>query len=110
MSVEHLTKEDYKDVIESETPAIIDFWAAWCGPCQMMEPVFEEASKECQEKLRFAKVDVEKERELSAAFGISSIPTMVIVHRGKEVARFSGFMPKDALMEKINSTLSGLEG
>lgn len=106
MSVEQITKANYKEILSSETPAIIDFWASWCGPCQMMGPVFEKLSKEYEGRLRFAKVDVDSERELAEAFRISGIPTLVLVHKDKEVGRFSGFMPKEALAQKIDSMLS----
>jgi thioredoxin 1 len=109
MDVEHLTKTSYEEKKDSDVPMIMDFWAAWCPPCQLMGPVFEEASKDYDGKLRFAKVDVDSERELAIAFGVASIPTLVLVHKGKEVGRLTGFMPKDALKQKIDGLLSDLD-
>jgi len=107
MSVEDMTKESYQKVKESSMPTVIDFWASWCGPCQMMLPVFEETSKEYEGQLNFARVNVDSERELAAAFGVRGIPTLVLINEGKEMGRFSGFMPKEALMQKIDAIVSG---
>ena len=108
MAVEELNKENIKDLEKSDVPTIIDFWAAWCGPCQLMGPVFEDLSGEYGENLRFAKVDVMAEGGIASAYGIMNIPTLVLVNKGKEAGRFSGYLPKEALKEKIDSMLSDL--
>jgi thioredoxin 1 len=97
-----------EQVVNSDLPVIVDFFADWCMPCQMMGPVFEELSSEYEGKLKFAKVDTEKSPAISSHLGIRSLPTLAILKDKKEVARFMGFMDKDALKEKIDSILSKL--
>jgi len=105
--ITNLTKENIeKEIQSSETPLIIDFWASWCGPCQMMGPVFEELSGEYEGKLKFCKVNTETEQEIAGSFGIQGIPALSIISKAKEIDRIVGFMPKDELKEKIDAILS----
>ncbi len=86
-----LTQNNFDDVIiNSDLPVIVDFWAPWCGPCQMMAPNFEKAAKNFPLKALFAKVNTENEQNLGARFGIRSIPTIIVFKEGKEVQRVSG--------------------
>ena len=106
MSVIELNSENFeKEVGQSDVPVLIDFFANWCGPCQMMKPVFEELSREYQGKLKFAKVDTEDAPALANKFEIRSIPTLVLVKEGKEANRLSGFAPKEVMKQRIDEML-----
>jgi len=79
-------------------PVVVDFWAPWCGPCRMMAPAFNEASKELSPKAQFIKVNTEVAPQVSAQFGIRSIPTLIVFKNGQEVERISGALPKEQIM------------
>ena len=105
--ITNLTKDNIeKEISNSDVPIIIDFWASWCGPCQMMGPVFEELSNEYEGKLKFCKVSTESEPEVASQFGIQGIPALSVINKTKEIDRIVGFMPKEDLKEKIDSILS----
>ena len=95
-----------KEVTESKTPVIIDFWAPWCGPCRMMAPVFEELSKEYAGKLKFVKMNTEENHVLAQQYQIMGIPCLIIVSKGAEVDRIVGFAQKAALKEQIDKILA----
>lgn len=84
---------------------LIDFYADWCGPCKIMRPIFDEVENEFEDKVEFAQVDVEAESEKAQKFGVMSIPTFVILKGDKEVDRRMGAMPKEALVDWLNSHL-----
>ena len=77
---------------KSDIPLVVDFWAPWCGPCKAMAPQFEKAAGHLEPKVRLAKVNTDEEQELAGRFGIQGIPTMILFHHGKEIARQSGAM------------------
>lgn len=86
-----LTSDNFRVLVErSELPVVVDFWAAWCGPCKMMAPIFAEAARELEPGLRFAKLDTEAEQSLAGRFGIRSIPTLIVFSNGREMARQPG--------------------
>ena len=92
-------------VLNSEQPAMVDFWAEWCGPCKMMLPIVEEISAEFEGKLTVAKVEVDSSQGTAAKFGIRNIPTILFFKGGKVVDKQVGAVPKAALVDKINKLL-----
>ncbi|MDA3837134.1 MAG: thioredoxin [Nanoarchaeota archaeon] len=107
--IKNLTVDNFeKEVVNSETPVIIDFFADWCGPCQMMKPTFEAVSQEYEGKLKFLKLDTQTESGLAMKFGVQGIPAFAVVNNGKEVARFVGYMGEDDFKSKINDALNKL--
>lgn len=102
-----LTKENFdKEVKESEIPVIVDFWASWCMPCKMMSPVFEELSGEYSGKLKFAKLNTDEQSELANQYGITGIPCLIVMEKGKEKTRLVGYMGKDVLKTKIDEAMN----
>jgi thioredoxin 1 len=91
------------EVLQSEKPVLVDFWAPWCGPCRMVGPVVDVIAAENSEKIVVGKVNVDENRTLAAQFGVRSIPTLVIIKDGKEVKRMVGAQNKVQLEQAINS-------
>ena len=102
-----LTNDNFKEtVMNSEKPVLIDFWAAWCGPCRMIAPIIEEIAEERKDIL-VCKVNVDEEEALAAQFGISSIPTIIVMKNGKITAKAAGYRPKPELLQLLEMGGSG---
>lgn len=101
-----LTSDNFtEEVLQSETPVLIDFWAPWCGPCKMMAPVIEEVAKEMEGKVKVGKVNVDDHGALAQQYNILSIPTFIVFKGGQVAEQFSGAMPKDTLIQKLQAHL-----
>lgn len=104
-----LTAANYeKHAVSSDIPLLIDFWAAWCGPCRQMAPNFEAAASRLEPRIRLAKLDTEAEQGLAGRFNIRSIPTLALVHKGREVARTSGALPLPAIIQWAQDALESV--
>lgn len=95
-----------KEVLESGKPAMVDFWATWCGPCRMVAPTVEELSNEYGEQVVIAKVDVDNNQEIAAEFGIRNIPTLLFFKDGKVVDKVVGVAPKSQLEQKLKAIMN----
>jgi thioredoxin 1 len=93
------------EVVESETPVLVDFWAPWCGPCRLVAPVLEEIAAEHQEDLRIVKLNIDDNQQTAAAFDVLSIPTMILFKGGQVAATKIGALPKSKLYEWVESVL-----
>jgi len=94
-----------KEVKNSKTPVLVDFFAVWCGPCRVLSPTVEALEKEYAGKLKVGKVNVDEQQELAGKFGVMSIPTLILFKNGKQVDTKVGAYPKEKLVEWLNSKL-----
>ena len=102
MAIVHATTQSFEqEVLHADKPVLVDFWAAWCGPCRMLSPVIEELAAE-EPAIKFCKVNVDDEPGLAAQFGVSSIPTLIFSKNGALTGRTVGFRPKAELLELID--------
>jgi thioredoxin 1 len=103
----HITDAAFETEIKGETPVLVDFWAEWCGPCRMVGPVLEQIASEQTGKIKIVKLNVDENQQTPQQFGVTGIPTMILFKDGQMVERIVGFMPKPALMKKLEPHLQG---
>ena len=92
-------------VLQADIPVLVDFWAAWCGPCRMVAPVVEELAQEYEGKISFAKVDVDQNPKTASRYGIMSIPTLLLFKKGEPVSHIVGLRPKAELKQSLDAAL-----
>ncbi len=102
MALEFNDNNFKEEVLNSDKPVLVDFWAAWCGPCKLLGPTIEELHKEMGDKVKIGKVNVDENQALAAAYGIMSIPTVIILKGGKIVEQFIGMQPKGVYVDALN--------
>lgn len=95
-----------RHTLKSDLPVVIDFWAAWCGPCRMMGPNFEAAAARLEPRVRMAKLDTEAHPDIAGRYGIQGIPCLIMLAKGREIARLSGAMPTTAIVQWVEQALA----
>ena len=106
MAVLHLDAKNFEqEVLKSDLPVLVDFWAEWCGPCRAIAPIVEELSAELQGKMKVGKVNVDEAQDLAGEYDVMSIPTILIFKNGESVEQIVGAMPKAQLLAKIKPHL-----
>lgn len=102
MDIAKFTDQNFNDeVLKSETPVLVDFYADWCGPCRLVSPIVDELAKTYEGKIKVGKVDVDANSKVAGDYGVMSIPTVILYQKGKEVGRQVGFGGKDAYVQMI---------
>lgn len=105
MTAEFTDQNFNQEVIKSAKPVLVDFWAPWCGPCQMMGPIVEELAEEMGDKVKIGKLNVDENSQTAQQFSIMSIPALIIFKNGKEIKRLVGVQSKESLKEELEKIL-----
>ncbi len=106
MSIKHITDENFEsDVLKSEQPVLMDFWAEWCGPCKMLAPILDQIAEEYKGRVQIAKLDVEKSQSIAMQFSVRSIPTLILFKDGVVEAQHVGMLSKEQLIKLLDEKL-----
>ncbi len=107
MALLHFTDSNFKkEVLEAQLPVLVDYWAAWCGPCRMVAPIIEELAEEYDKKIKIGKIDIDENPKIPTHYGIMSIPTLMFFKKGQVAGQVVGALTKSELKKKIEAILS----
>ena len=98
-------RKTFQELIESDTPVLVDFYADWCGPCKAMNPIVQDVARQLANKARVVKVDIDKSQAASQQFQVSAVPTFILFKNGKSIWRHSGMLDKNSLLRVIETHL-----
>ncbi|MCF8563279.1 thioredoxin [Alicyclobacillus tolerans] len=105
MATTMVNTETFAAFVQSDMPALVDFWAEWCGPCKMMAPVLEDVSNEYADKIKVGKLDVDANPQIAQEYGIMSIPTLLLFKNGEVIKQIVGYRPKSDLLSQLAGVL-----
>ena len=107
MSIVHVTSDNFEsEILKSDQPVLVDFWAEWCAPCKVLGPTIDELAAEYHGRAKVGKVDVDSNRQIGMDFGITNIPTVILFHNGEATRKFVGLAPKDEFSTALDEALT----